>query len=142
MILIKKTIKMKIIKFNYFKKKSGTLIPFSLKKDFPIKIKRIFIIYGKKNFVRGNHAHKKCSQFLFPLLGKMKIECISSKFKKKLILDYEKKKGYLIKPKTWIKISFLTKNELLMVGCDREYEFEDYIEKYNNFLEIIKKNKK
>jgi hypothetical protein len=26
-----------------------------------------------------------------------------------------------------------------MVGCDREYEFKDYIEEYDDFLKIIKK---
>ena len=52
------------IKFKGYKKKSGTLVPFSLKKNFPIKVKRIFLINGKKNFIRGDHAHKKCSQFL------------------------------------------------------------------------------
>ena len=39
---------MKKIKFKSYKKKSGTLIAFSLVKDFPIKVKRIFVINGKK----------------------------------------------------------------------------------------------
>ena len=128
------------LKFKSFKKKSGVLVPFSFKKDFPIKAKRIFLINGKKNFIRGNHAHKKCSQFLFPILGKIKIECISRKKKKKIILDYGKKEGYLVKPKVWLKIKFLTKNSILMVVCDKEYEFDDYIEKFEDFLKIIKKN--
>ena len=51
------------IKFRSYKRKSGTLVPFSLAKSFPIKVKRIFIINGKKGFIRGDHAHKKCSQF-------------------------------------------------------------------------------
>tara|TARA_B110000238_G_C16016291_1_gene391190 strand:- start:15 stop:410 length:396 start_codon:yes stop_codon:yes gene_type:complete len=131
---------MKKIKFKYFKKKSGTLIPFSLKKSFPIKVKRIFIIDGKKNFTRGDHAHKNCSQFLFPILGKIKIQSISKNYNENSILDYRKKEGCLIKPKTWLKIKFLTKNAILMVICDKEYEFEDYIEKFDDFLKIINKN--
>ena len=35
--------------FKKFRKKSGTLIPFSYKKDFPIKSKRVFFIKVKKN---------------------------------------------------------------------------------------------
>jgi len=130
---------MQKVKFKSFKKKSGTLIAFSLKKSFPINVKRIFIINGKKNFIRGDHAHKKCSQFLFPVLGKIKIECISKKEKKSIILDFKKKEGYLLKPMTWCKIKFLTKNAILMVACDMEYEFNDYIEKYQDFLKIIKR---
>ena len=130
---------MKKIKFKSFKKKSGTLIAFSLIKDFPIKVKRIFVINGKKNFTRGNHAHKKCSQFVFPVLGKIKIDCISKKGEKKIILDFNKREGYLLKPKTWCKIKFLTKNAVLLVACDMEYKFNDYIEDYSEFLKIIKK---
>ena len=129
---------MQKVKFKSFKKKSGTLVAFSLKKNFPIKVKRIFVINGKKNFIRGDHAHKKCSQFLFPLLGKIKIDCTSRKGRKSIILDFKKKEGYLLKPKTWCKIKFLTKNAILMDACDMEYKFNDYIEKYKDFLKIIK----
>jgi dTDP-4-dehydrorhamnose 3,5-epimerase-like enzyme len=124
---------MKKIKIKNFKKKSGSLIAFSMKKSLPFKIKRIFIIKGKKNFIRGDHAHKKCSQFLYPLVGKIKIFCITKKLKKDIILNENDKEGYLLKPKTWCKIKFLTNNAILLVACDMEYEFSDYIENYSDF---------
>ena len=133
---------MKKFKFSSFKKKSGKLTAFSLKKSFPIKVKRIFIINGEKNFIRGDHAHKKCSQFVYSILGKIKIELINNKEKKTIILSHNKNEGYLIKPKTWCRIKFLTKNAILLVACDMQYEFSDYIEKYSDFLKIIKKSKK
>ena len=123
--------------FKKYKKKSGTLIPFSLKKEIPFKTKRIFLIYGKKNFIRGNHAHKKCSQFLVPIFGKMEVEYEGKNFKIKKIIDYKKNLGLLLKPKTWCKIKFITNNSVLMVFCDREYEYSDYIENYKNFLKLI-----
>ncbi len=64
---------MKTTKFKSYKKRSGTLLPFSLTKDVPFKVKRIFLIYGNKNFIRGNHAHKKCSQFVVPVYGKIEV---------------------------------------------------------------------
>ena len=129
---------MKKTKFKSYKKNSGTLVPFSLKKDFPINVKRIFIINGKKNYLRGDHAHKKCSQFLFPVLGKIKIHCINKNLDQKIILNSKENKGYLVKPKTWLKIKFLENQSILMVFCDREYEFKDYIENYNDFLKLYK----
>ena len=129
------------IKFKVYKKRSGTLVPFSLKKNFPINVKRIFIINGKKNFIRGDHAHKKCSQFLFPILGKIKVDYVTKKKEGSVLLDFSKREGYLLKPKTWCKIKFLTKNAILLVACDMEYEFKDYIESYTEFLKIIKKRK-
>ena len=107
---------MKKKKFKVFKKKSGILTPFSLKKDFPIRVKRIFMINGKKNFVRGDHAHKKCSQFLFPVLGKVKVEYFSKSKNGAIILNYNKREGFLLKPKTWCKIKFLTTNAILLAS--------------------------
>ena len=63
-------------------------------------------IYGNKNFTRGNHAHHNCSQFIIPIFGKIELFLESSKTNSKIILNHNKKKGYLIKPKTWCKIKF------------------------------------
>ena len=135
---------MKVIKkdlFEQFKKRSGTLIPFSLKKNIPFKTKRIFIIYGNKNFTRGNHAHYKCSQYLIPIFGKMEVNIENSREKTKIVLDHKKKRGLLLKPKTWCKIKFINNNSILLVFCNKEYVYNDYIENYKKFLKIIKKNK-
>jgi hypothetical protein len=78
--------------------------------------------------------------FFFQYLVRLKLSVFLKKRKKKIILDYGKKEGYLVKPKVWLKIKFLTKNSILMVVCDKEYEFDDYIEKFEDFLKIIKKN--
>ena len=131
----------KINHFKSFKKKSGTLIPFSLKKDIPFNVKRIFLIYGEKNFVRGNHAHKKCSQFILPIHGKIKIECEGKDFKYIETLDYKKKESCYLKPLTWCKIKFLTNNSVIMVFCNREYEYKDYIENYKLYKKSIAKKK-
>jgi len=126
-------------RFKQYKKKNGTLIPFSLKKDIPFNSKRIFIIYGNKNFVRGNHAHYKCSQYIIPIFGKIELEAENYNNKKKILLDHKKNKGHLLKPKTWCKIKFINDNSILMVFCDKEYDYKDYIENYKDFLKIIKK---
>ena len=54
-------------------------------------------------------------------------------------LSFKNRNGLLLKPKTWCKIKFINKNSILVVFCDREYEYFDYIEQYQNFLKIIKK---
>ena len=99
---------MKRKKFTIYKNKTGSLVPFSLKKDIPFNAKRIFIIYGKKNSERADHAHHKCSQYLIPIYGSVNLsyENKNGKFKKKL--SFKKKEGILLKPKTWCKIKFLT----------------------------------
>lgn len=126
-------------KIKSFQKKSGTLIPISFKKNIPFKVKRIFFILGEKNFIRGDHAHKKCSQFLIPILGKINVSIENKDGIKKKNLNHKKKEGYLLKPLTWCKIKFLSKNSILMVACDMEYDFKDYIEKYKDFKKQISK---
>ena len=124
----------KIFNFKKFKNISGELLPITFDKKFPIKVKRIFFIYGKKKYNRGDHAHKKCSQVFFPLFGKAKITIQSKKVKKNITLDYKNNKAMLVSPKTWCDIKFLTKNSIILVLCDYEYDFNDYIESYEDFV--------
>ena len=63
--------KIRKIKIKSFKSTSGKLIPISFNKKFPFSIKRIFFLYGKEKKIRGDHAHKKCSQLFMAVSGKM-----------------------------------------------------------------------
>ena len=130
---------MKLQKLKIYKETTGSLMPISLKKNIPFKVKRIFIIHGKKNYFRGNHAHYKCSQFLIPLYGSATIEYENKKNKLKKNLSLLKNNSLLLKPMTWCKIKFITNNSKLMVFCDREYEPLDYIKDYTKFKTMFKK---
>ena len=61
------------------------------------------------------------------------------KYEKKL--SSKNKNTLLLKPKTWCKLKFINKDSILLVFCDKEYKFDDYIEYYQNFLKIINKKK-
>ena len=111
---------MKKTKLKIFSDNTGSLIPISLKKDIPFKTKRIFIIYGKKNRIRADHAHYRCSQFLIPLYGTISVDYISKRGKFKKTLSLKKNNTLLLEPMTWCKIKFLTDNSKLMVFCDME----------------------
>ena len=130
---------MKKTKLKIFSDNTGSLIPISLKKDIPFKTKRIFIIHGKKNRIRADHAHYRCSQFLIPLYGTIIVDYISKRGKFKKTLSLKKNNTLLLEPMTWCKIKFLTDNSKLMVFCDMEYDPSDYIRDCNNFLTLIKK---
>ena len=69
----------------------------------------------------------------------MEVEYETKLKKLKKIISYKDKKGLLLYSKTWCKIRFKTNNCILMVFCDREYEFKDYIENYKSFLKIVNK---
>ncbi len=138
---MKKIIKPKIIKYSAFPEKNGTLIPFYTNKSFPkdFRIKRFFILYGKKSLFRADHAHSKCSQIIIPLSGTIKIKVISRKFKKIYILSKFSKKALFVPPFNWIKINFRNNNDSLLTLCDYKYDKKEYISEFNNFKKIIDK---
>jgi len=127
---------MKKFKIKSYRNYTGKLIPFTFNKKFPIKPKRIFYVFGKKNKIRGEHAHKKCSQFLFPLLGNFELSVLNKKQKKKFTMYSKNNLGFLVKPKTWLKIKFLSKFSVLMTVCDMNYDLRDYINDLKEFKKI------
>jgi len=78
--------KIRKIKIKSFKSFSGKLVPISFNKNFPFKIKRIFFLHGLKNKIRGDHAHKKCSQIFMPISGKMILFTKTPFSKKKIFI--------------------------------------------------------
>ena len=98
---------MRKIKLKSFKKRSGKLVPINFDKTFPIKVKRFFYIYGKKNQYRGNHAHKKCTQIFIPIFGNIRLNLISKHKKINFKLNHTKNYGVVVPPKIWIKLQIL-----------------------------------
>ena len=131
----------KVFNFKKFTKQSGKLLPITFNNKFPIKVKRIFFIYGKKNYIRGDHAHKKCSQVFFPIIGKIKISMKYKKTEKSINLNYKGSKALLVPPRIWSRVEFLKNNSVVLVLTDYEYDFKDYIETYKEFIAFQKKNK-
>ena len=131
--------KVKIIKLKSFTKKSGTLLPINFDNKFPIKVKRIFYLFGKKGQYRGDHAHKKCKQLFISLSGSVSLIMKRNGKEKKINLNVKKKVAILVPNLIWCKLKFLNKNSIVMVACDRKYEFNDYIEKYSDFKKFENK---
>ena len=116
-------------------------MPITFNKKFPIKVKRIFFIYGKKKYKRGDHAHKKCSLVFFPIMGKIKINMKYKKTEKSIILSHNGSKALLVPPRIWISVESLNSNSVVLVLTDYEYDFKDYIETYKEFIAFQKRNK-
>ena len=129
----------KIFNLKKFTKRSGKLLPITFNNKFPIKVKRIFIIYGKRNYIRGDHAHKKSSQIFFPIMGKIKIIMKYKKTEKSIDLSHNGSKALLVPPRIWSRVEFLNNNSVVLVLTDYEYDYKDYIETYKEFVAFQKK---
>ena len=128
----------KIINFKKFTKTSGKLLPITFNNKFPIKVKRMFFIYGRKKYKRGDHAHKKCSQVFIPIKGKIKINMKYRKTEKSVLLSANRSRSLFVPPKIWSSVEFLNSNSLVLVLTDYEYDFKDYIETYEEFIAFQK----
>ena len=131
----------RIIDLKKFTKLSGKLLPITFNNKFPIKVKRMFFIYGKKKYKRGDHAHKKCSQVFIPIKGKIKINMKYRKTEKSVLLSANRSRSLFVPPKIWSSVEFLNSNSIVLVLTDYEYDFKDYIETYKEFIAFQKRNK-
>ena len=131
----------KIFNLKKFTKTSGKLLPITFDNKFQIKVKRIFVIYGKKKYKRGDHAHKKCSQIFIPIMGKIKINIKYKKTEESINLSHNGSKALLVPPRIWSSVEFLNNKSVVLVLTDYEYDFKDYIETYKEFIAFQKRNK-
>lgn len=128
------------LKFTTYPEKTGSLIPFYSNISFPKKfiIKRFFLLYGKKNFSRADHAHKKCWQIIIPLSGRIKIKIFNKLVKKIFYLDSKNKYYLIIPPYNWINIFFEKNDDSLLTLCNYKYDKNEYISDINLYKKIIK----
>ena len=131
--------KIRKIKIKSFKSFSGQLIPINFNKNFPFQIKRIFFLHGLKNKIRGDHAHKKCSQLFMAVSGKMILNIKTLYKNKKFLLEKNSRYAVLVPPKYWCSVKFIKKNSVLMVMNDRHYEFSDYLENFDDYKKYLLK---
>tara|TARA_B100000287_G_C20397501_1_gene688230 strand:+ start:292 stop:696 length:405 start_codon:yes stop_codon:yes gene_type:complete len=125
-------------KIKSFYKSTGKLIPLSFNKRFPLKVKRVFFLYGKKNKIRGDHAHKKCSQFFLPIAGKAVLNIRTLNDKKNIKLSQSSNTAILVPPKYWCGVKFLNKNSVVMVACDKLYDYKDYLHTFKDYKKYLK----
>ena len=126
----------KLLKLKKFVNNNGTLIPIYLNKLKKFEIKRFFILHGKKNSIRGDHAHKRCTQIFIPLSGILKLEVLK-KNKKIFILGKMNQDMLIVPPLHWCKINFLEKKSSILVLCDIKFSEKEYIRNYRKFLKYF-----
>ena len=130
----------KILKLKYIVEDNGSLVIIERTKDLPFTIARVFSVQAPAGSIRGQHAHKKCTQFLTCPIGEIEVICEDGKESVKFILD-NPKKGILIPPGIWAEQNYRTSNSLLNVICDLDYDPNDYIRSYSEYKSFIQAKK-
>ena len=109
--------------------------------SFPFIPKRIFTIRpNSPKAVRGNHAHKKCHQFILSVSGSCKIEVRGES--EKIVLALESSKfGVYVQPLTWVSLFDFTTDACILVLASHKYDEEDYIHDFQLLLDDMKNDR-
>ena len=113
-----------------------------LAESFPFIPKRIFTIRpNSPEAVRGNHAHKKCHQFILSVSGSCKIEVRGESEKTVLVLE-SSKFGVYVQPLNWVSLFDFTNDACVLVLASHKYDEEDYVHDFQLLLDEIKNDRR
>ncbi len=133
----------KLIDFPSFESDKGVLtvihgLNTSSEHKLPFEIKRAFFMNGMKGEdARGGHTHHKTNQILFPVSGCCHIDLDNGTEKETVILE-SANQGIVLYPYTWHVMHSFAPSTTLLVLTDTEYNKEDYIHSYEEFLSHLK----
>jgi hypothetical protein len=115
----------------------GVLTAYSEGEDsVPFRILRVFTIAGVSvNGRRGNHAHRRCSQVLTCLAGRLNVK-IHDGIRETVDSLSANGDALLIPPLFWNSVIFDGPSTVLAVFCDELYEESDYIRNWDEYASI------
>ena len=100
-------------------------------------MKRLFWTYGvPSKETRGEHSHKICEQFLICVSGSLLVEVFKGRKKDTFELK-SSQIGLYIPPRVWASQREFTENSVLLVLASHEYDSEDYIRDYDEYLKYL-----
>ena len=118
----------------YFADARGAMNVLEITRELPFECQRIFYTYTvPEGSVRGEHAHKKCEQFLIAIRGEVRVAVDDGDRRDEIALD-SPSKGLHLPAGCWGEQYSHSPDCILLVLASMPYENEDYIRKYEDFL--------
>ncbi len=115
----------------------GKLAVGEIGRGLPFQPKRYFVVYDvPSREVRGEHAHRTLHQFLVCLRGACSIVVEDGKSREEYRLDTPSL-GLHIGPMVWASQSNFSPDATLLVLASEQYDPEDYIRDYGEFLSAV-----
>lgn len=107
--------------------------------EIPFQPKRYFIVYDvPSKDVRGEHAHRRCHQFLICVQGSVSVIADDGIQAQEVMLDHPAL-GLYLPPMTWGTQYKYSEKATLLVFASDVYDPQDYIRDYQEFLQLAKK---
>jgi acetyltransferase-like isoleucine patch superfamily enzyme len=124
-------------RFKFVRDMRGDLSVGEFEKDIPFKPNRYFLVFNvPSEKTRGEHAHRKCHQFLVCVKGNCSVVVDDGNTRCEVLLD-SPDKGVYLPPLTWGIQYKYSRDAVLLVFASHPYEPEDYIRNYAEFVETV-----
>ena len=116
----------------------GNLTVGEMERSVPFAVQRYFLTYDVPGaHVRGEHAHKRCHQFLTCVHGSCAVVVDDGTSREELVLD-RATLGLHVPPMVWASEYKHSPDSVLLVLASEYYDPEDYIRDYDEFLRCRK----
>jgi hypothetical protein len=126
---------LKVVKIPHFFEDNGDLVVIESGVNIPFVIARVFVVRAPDGAMRGQHAHRECSQFLTCPMGTVEVLCDDGEQTAHFVLNHPNV-GLLVPRGIWSQQTYRGPQAALTVLCDRRYEVDDYIRDYKRFQEF------
>ena len=125
----------------YFADDRGAINILEISRDLPFGCQRIFYTYTvPEGSVRGEHAHRRCEQFLISVRGKVSVSVDNGAARDEFMLD-SPSKGLWLPAGCWGEQCGHSPDSILLVLASLPYDNADYIRSYGEFLKWKKGGK-
>ena len=115
----------------------GDLTVGEFAKDIPFTPKRYFLVFHvPSQETRGEHAHKCCHQFLICVKGSCSVVADNGKQRQEFLLN-QPGIGLYLPPMIWGTEYKYSHDAVLLVFASDEYDPNDYIRDYNQYLSLL-----
>jgi UDP-2-acetamido-3-amino-2,3-dideoxy-glucuronate N-acetyltransferase len=115
----------------------GSLFVGELPESLPFSVRRFFFVAQvPEGEPRGIHAHRECHQFLVCVAGSVKAMIDNGQTREVVTLD-SPGMGLHMPPLTWGAQYDYSPDAVLLVLASHEYDPDDYIHEYEEFLSLV-----
>lgn len=119
----------------------GALTVGEVPNEVPFSPARYFVVFNVPSMeLRGEHAHKRCQQFLICLHGSCRVLLDDGENRCQVTLD-RPDMGVFMPEMIWGTQYRYSADAVLLVFASRTYESEDYLRTYEDFLAEIERCK-
>ena len=114
----------------------GKLIALESGVHIPFAVKRVFYIYGvNPSLRRGQHSHFKTKQYLIAVNGSCQVTLDNGKQRENYLLD-KPNIGLFQDAMIWGTMHTFSKDCVLLVLANENYDGADYIRNYDDYLRM------